>query len=558
MRCLKTVLGTVVLGMAGSLAEGQSVNTLIKAGDAIVGIGAMRVVPYIAIADSQLWVARIGTDSPDGDRDFVVLRNGFVTLREGMTLFNPAGAKLDDWTSLAVNANADLAMAVTLKMPPNMNNPDGFTTPGLLFNLTPLAIKDQIINAAGLGPNSDWDKFESVKVNARNEVFFLGEINNTAVGGGDSKEDVLARIRVDSRGNILETTILATKDQTVPVLGSKVAGLGGTEHILDVNDQGDFITYVGAAAVQGVVKNSVLINMDTIVAQERQPIPGLADTQWQGLVAAKVSINNKREYIVTGNSRNTIDNTNAFLIVKNGEKFAQLGDIIPTISPSPMIANGLSPVVITDPGDVFWVVRFNTTDDAFARNYEPIIQRNVTTVNGNLVIGIIADENCLAVSRNGRFFAGRVDIQSVGFAIAFVDFGLIKENVGCAGRNPATLKVTSGKPLVGQSMVLSLDNGQRPGVTPFLAFATQPARSDGCGFVVPWGEVLISPAHIRATRVLAPWDGINPAETTLNVPNDLALVDAVFYAQGAFRDPSLPPRREFRLTNALEFRLGPP
>lgn len=548
MRTAKTILALAVLAGTARQGAGQepTVTAFLKQDQAILGVGGVRSTPYVTINDSRLWAARIGTDFVDSERDFVVLRNGFVTLREGMAIFNPAGYILDDWNSLTLSNRGDFGMLLKITNATESKE-------GVFWNLVPVVLGGQAIVSPLLGANSVYDKFRNIKMNGDNVMYVVASINNTAVGSGNSKEDALIRLDLSSTGALLATTVLATKDMNLPLIpGAKVTTLSATEHGMDVNRQGDVIVQVSAGPGQG--KTAVWINLDTIVAQEQQdtPIPGV---KWRGLGGAKCGINNNGGYVVSGNT----DATDSFLIVKSGQKFVAGGDILPQFSTGPVQQNSLSPIVLTDHDDVFWVARFaGTSDDAFARNYEPIVQRNRTTVEGNLVVGIVADENAFSVSPNGRFFIGRVDIQSVGFSVVFIDFGLVEEIPGCTG-NPGQLKLVSGKPLVGQTMMLSVDNGQAPGVIPTLAFSTRPAiPNNPCGLPTVFGEVLISPANTRLIEILDPWNGVDPVTYELAVPNLISLVDATFYAQAAFFDSKRPSSEKYRLTNALRFELGPP
>jgi len=61
---------------------------------------------------------------------------------------------------------------------------------------------------------------------------------------------------------------------------------------------------------------------------------------------------------------------------------------------------------------------------------------------------------------------------------------------------------------------------------------------------------------ITNTYVLPAWDGVNPSELQLAIPNVMALVDEAFYLQGMFG--ILGRHRSYRFTNALEYRFGPP
>jgi hypothetical protein len=57
------------------------------------------------------------------------------------------------------------------------------------------------------------------------------------------------------------------------------------------------------------------------------------------------------------------------------------------------------------------------------------------------------------------------------------------------------------------------------------------------------------------TLFVPPWDGTNPTTQTAAIPNQLALVDSVFFAQGWFRRPGT---TDVRLTSGLRIEIGAP
>jgi hypothetical protein len=217
-------------------------------------------------------------------------------------------------------------------------------------------------------------------------------------------------------------------------------------------------------------------------------------------------------------------------------------------------------LALSNQGDVFWRasgVDANgiNVDDAFLRNYEPIVQRFKTLVNGEVVVSIVGDAECFGISSEGRFFVGRVEVQAIGSVLVFVDFGLVRERAGCSGRNSGSLRRHSGEARLGQRLQLAMDGGPRAGALPIVLFSRN-ARltADGCGASVPFGELMLA-APISQALVLAPWDGTNPSLLSTFIPASLSLVDSVFYAQGVFQDSS---PTSYRLTNALQIEIGPP
>jgi hypothetical protein len=540
MRCEKAIPALAILGLAAGLAHGQTPTALLKEGDTIIGMGALETISYLGVTDSKTWCSSVVTSFPDSTRDGALLRSGFLTLRENMLVPAPIGATLDEFTSLSFNNKGELGMILKTR------TSTGESVDALYYNLVPITTQTDFVTGPGIGPNSPWVQMTVAKLSGNNHLFVSGQINNQSITG--AREDVLIRYRLSDQGTILEQTILATKNMFLESIQAPVDTIGKTEHLLAVNNVGDIICLVNATGNRGI-----MINFDGFVAQEGRLSP--VGRNWTSLQLTKVGINDRREYVLTGTIQSTEQNDpTVFLIIKNGEKFAQSNDIIPTISPSPIGKGSTAPIWISNAGDVFWRCAAGS-EDAFCRNYEPIIQRNRTTINGNLVISVIADDHSFAISPEGRFLIGRVELQSVGASILFADFGLIQELPGCAN-NPGRLSRLSGEARLGNTFTLGLDDGPTPGALSFISFSRQPARANSsCGIATVYGELLIS-ANVLRTFTLAPWNGTDPSTLSISVPNTISLVDAVFYGQGVFSDPAHPV--DFRLTNGVKIEIGAP
>lgn len=544
MRSGKNLLGLVAAVSLASLVGAQDPRLLVQDGSTIIGMGSLTQISYVQILDTGTWTAFIDTDFSDTTRDGAILRSGFVTLREGSPLFLPAGATLDDFDSVNMSPSGFLAMCLRVI--------SGGTREALYWNTVPIALKDTILNSPLVGANTDWETFDIVKINGNNEVYVIGDVANPAVAG--AREATLCKFRMDAVGNILETQVLYTKGQFVDILETTVADLPNTEHSLSVNDRGDYLTLVqGTGAI-----NAFLINGTIDIAREGgpSPIPGRLWRPSGGLTnQPRLWLNNKGEYLFVGALEGT---GGTYLIVKNGEKFAQSGDVYPSFSTGTLINGTAAPVMLTDNGDVFWRADSSlNTDDAFLRNFTPIIQANSTVFNGVLVTAVEQTDNAFSVSPNGRFFAGRVDLQIGGEAALFVDFGLIEEIPGCAGNEP-TLAVTDGLALPGDSMTFAMDLGQTVGALPILIFSSrQSIPGSPCGVPTAYGELLISNANRVGRAILPPWN-LTASTVTLNVPPDPLLVNQAFYAQGVFRDVPGSSAPDFALTNGLKFVFGAP
>lgn len=547
MRCAKAILGLATLGLATPILDGQSPRILFRDEDPIIGVGGVDRVDYIAVGDSGSWLSLVESDVADNNVDRCLLRSGFLTLREGMNLPLPTGAVLDDWGSISLASNGDLGQVLRIRIS------GGSASDALYWNLSPLGIKGEVLNIPPFPPNTTFDGARVVRVTADRTVVALIKVRNTRT------VDALMRYRMDAQGNVLQREVLATKDDFNPVLETAIDTLGTDsvpEHSLAMNRRGDF-----ALPVQGIGRKVIMKNMDTIVAQELLPSPVPGRT-WgmNAFVLAKVAINDLGDVVYSGALTpigGTGDPTN-LLIAKNDTKFAQSGDVIPALSPSPL-GKQAPLLAVTNRGDVFW--RASPTSGtaggaAFMINHTPLIQEAVTVVDGNLVLTIPGGDDCFAVSPEGRFLLARATLQSVGDAVLYVDFGLISELPGCLGLNQGTLRHLSGVARIGQQIQVGMDDGPAPGALPLFFFSRRPSlTAEGCGLPSQVGELMLA-APYSNLFVLPAWDGVNPSVFTINVPNNMALVDATFYAQGLFGDPDQP--TSFRLTNGLKFEIGPP
>jgi hypothetical protein len=547
MRIEKTLLGLSVLALAPAV-QAQTVAPLVSEGDTVIGVGAIQTFNPVSVGltDSRMWTMIADTDFTNIQEDVVLLRNGFVTLREGASLIQPAGASINQFISVNLANNGNLGMILA---PRNPSIPNG----NLYWNLIRVADLEAPIPSPDLGANTKWLKFEIVKLNTKNQIFVIGDINNTAVTG--NREDALVRYDLDPLGNVLSTTVLVTKDQFNETLGTSVTGLAvsPTEHVLAVNKHGDWLTFIAGFGVEGL-----MINGDTIVALELSQ--SSVGRFWRTFDLAKVAINDFGEYVVTGALEpNGSNDVTTYLIEKNGQKFVQAGDVIPGYSTSPIAAGRAGPIWIANTGDVFWRAETQAGEPTYMRNFDPIVKSGTTLVLGNLITDLPPNEHSFTISPDGRFLLGRIQsLQTVGESSVLVDFGVVVEIPGCTG-NPGRLFKTAGDARLGETFQLAMDDGQEPGVLPIISFATQPRLpGSDCGVIIPAGELLISPTNRIANLFLPTWNGSTPTGINIAIPNSPALVDLKLWAQGFFRDVTGPSAEPTRLTNGLRIEIGAP
>jgi hypothetical protein len=528
-----------LLALAAPFAA-QTPASLLQEGDTLIGIGGVTSLGVYGIDDARGWSAVVDTTFSDINRDIILLAYGTMTLREGMSLQQPAGAILDDFDGVDMTIEGHLAMTLRLRVPGQASLQEY-----LFWNLTPLANKGGPVSSPLVGAGTIWDGLNAVWANDANSVWVLGKIQNPIVPG--IREDVLSRFDLDASGGVLDFEVLATKGQElVAFQNAPVNTLPLARTAYAFNGRGDAL-HVATTTVGSVV----LLNLETSIAEEVGPSP--VGRFWRSLGGAKVGLNDAGETVVAGLLDG--DAASDFLIVKNGAKFVQEGDVLPELSPSPIGEGGTAPVRIANSGDVFWRASASGAV-AFMRNQTPIVRQGSTRLGAALVTVVETGDDAFEISPNGRYFVGRVTLETGSSAFAYVDLGLILPIPGCHG-NPGRLRVSAGAARVGASLTFELDQGHLAGALTRINFATR-ARVPGseCGVLGLLGESLLSPAHRVGSLLGPPWSGAGPVSVSVAIPSDLALIDATLFAQGSFRRPGS--RLDVTLTNALRLEIGAP
>ncbi len=538
MRCRKAILGLGLLGLSIS-ASAQTPESVVENGSTILGLGAMTSLDIVSVNNAKMWMAVIDTTWSDTNQDGVLLRSGFATVREGMFFAAPAGSWLDEMDSLSINNRGNIAMAARARQPGVAG-----AVEAVAFNLKFVLLKGAPYASPFAPAAAVWDTVDFVRINDNNTVLAVGSLRVP------SRQSAAEKLHLDDFGNVLSKSYVANFGQPIPSLpGVQITAFLANESSVAMNNHGDIVSYNTTTG-----GNMILLNVDQVLARESEasPIPGRT---WRTLSVTRNAINDRGDYVLSGNLNG--DTTTAYLIVKNGQKFAQQGDVIPALSPLPIAGSAGAPIHLSINGDVFWRTSVTGgTADAYMRNHEPVVVNGQTSLDGRLVTKIETLDSTFAVSQNGRFLVGSVELSGVGDALVFVDFGLALELPGCAA-NPGKLAVSAGAARVGEQIEFSMDNGHVAGAVARINFSTsQRVPGSDCGVIGPFGEVLISGANRVGSLVPPPWNGTGPTKISITIPPDLALVDAVFFAQGQFRRPGT--RLDITLTNALRLEIGAP
>ncbi|MSR61646.1 MAG: hypothetical protein EXS08_04250 [Planctomycetes bacterium] len=519
-----------------SASWAQTPSPRIREGDALPSGDHVTFVGTNQIDDRGSWLSLVDSDFADVTQDAFLLRDGQVLVREGVNVAGPAGATLDDFVFVASGAGGDYVSILKVQLGVEQIY-------GLYFDDQLVALQHGAVGAPEVSAAATWGHFQGAWLNGSRALLVLGEISNPDVAG--PKEDALVRFQLDGAGAVVSKNVLLTKGQFVPAVNGKVNILGSLATTCALNASGDFLSLVYPTGGPG----ALLENLDIVLAREGDPAP-IAGRSY-GLLS-KVALNDFGESAFTATLDGTTD---TYCIIRNGQKFAQAGDVVPFL-PSPLGNGSAAPLSLANSGDLFWRASDATGASAtFLRNMEVIVQENVTQIGGALVTRVALDRDAFDASPDGRFWAGRVELQGIGDALVTADFGLVVPVQGCA-TNTAQLRKASGDALTGQRLTLALDGAQALGALPALLVGTRGIRSSaGCGAATVGGELLVEPASRIATLFGAPWTGA-AVPFVIDIPPAAALVDLELFTQGVFAQAGGAP--SLRLANALRIQVGAP
>lgn len=160
-----------------------------------------------------------------------------------------------------------------------------------------------------------------------------------------------------------------------------------------------------------------------MIAREGTPSP-VPGRNWGALFRPSLSLNNAGDWAI----RDALDDTDVLsneVIVKNGVKFVQEGDVLPAVAPFNLRKFGLGAAHLSDSGSILWFARWSdpdaTRNEGLFLDDRLIVQKGVTVAtDGTLVAGIDDRDGKHYISPDGRYviFLGyREDGKQVVFML---------------------------------------------------------------------------------------------------------------------------------------------
>ena len=540
----------VTLGTA--VAEGQSVRKLVANGDVIFGVGTVTNILEYTVSDGGDWLvlveAQIGTSSGE-----VLLRNGIPTLQENDYLITPEGARVKSMELPSFNGAHDIGWNMSFT---------GFPTTqdtGCFFNSRILAQEGGPCNAPDFGAGTVWKSFTLARLNDSHQVLCSGMVDDPTFSG--PTDVALVRFTVDQNGFLLSEEVMLTEGTRYDNL-QPLSSIGTTANSLAFNNRGDFMAFVDTTDSANLDGN-IFYNQDSIAREGKaSPIPG---RNWSTLAGPRLDLNDYGDYVYNGQLDG--DGATNSIIVKNNQKFVQELDVLPATAPFHITSFQTTPLHVTNAGNVVWFGQINDSDASRNKiifwDERAMVRIGITRVGSQFINTLRLFGAAFFVPPDGRhlIFWAKLDDGTIG--VFLMDLGLVTPMSDCVG-NTGKLAFSGGLPLLGERLTFDMDAGQGPGVLPVFMLSTAPVTGwPPCGLDTGiTGELLIdvspglgNPAYFK---IGSPWVGV-PVRHHLDIPNDVALTGAEFYAQGLFWDlGDQLPAQNLLLTNGLRIAVAMP
>lgn len=567
MKPLPVVSSLAVLALLAPLPAAQTPVVLVARGQEIPGVGSVTEILNFAINDSGEWLAHVLTDAatnPD-----VVLRDGFLSLRQGTLLGKPVGSRIASFRSLNIDAQGnslwDMGIGTNAAVPEDLSS-------GIFFNAKLIAQAEtanppsmqiapgMFMNLPGYGRTARWLRFNGVvKANNNRQLVVGCVIDDPSITG--AADDALVLLTVDSQGNVLSSVDIAHELGVVAALSSPVNGNNGLPLALgagfDINDRGDVLWQVRTNGPTAVMLNETVLVRGGDVA-----IPGFT---WSAVFPSRLSLNDRGDWAMINTLSNGPQNQRGLMTV-NKQPFIRQRSTFTAITPM-LVDNwgNNAPVLLANTGEPFYRLGWTgpaETNLGILYGKEILARKGVTRVQELFISDMPDGADAIAISPGGRYLLYEADMEDGQNFLVQLDVGRVTPLASCAA-NAGQLARQKGFAVAGKTVTVTIDKGQGIGVTPFLMASDRPIFTyPPCGVSTPSGELLIdfgANGNPFLVTIGTPWAG-NPVTITLPIPNNPLLVDLKVYVQGMFANIGnvVPGVEKLRLTNAIEMEIGAP
>ncbi|MGE0480060.1 MAG: hypothetical protein AB7Q17_06265 [Phycisphaerae bacterium] len=424
----------ILVGTAASLAVAGSdytLSLLLYETQAAPDGSLITDISTVAVNDAGDWFVTVTTDNADPDLRFVMIRNGTQFARENDALAAPVGSNISSFDSQRINANGDAGWNLFLR------NTGGTTNDsGIFFNTTLLIQESAVSNATDFSPGTPYIGFFEVRMNDANQLASVLSVDDPAIT--TSVDRALMRLDYDPGMGILTEAVVYKEGDVLPGQEQALTDFGTTHDTFGFNNAGD-VLYV-ASLTGNTATNGVIYRNDTLIAQKGDPSPVDARTYANIGTSTKVAINDAGDVVFKASLAG--DLATDTILIRNGQKFMQEGDLAPQVGGETLTGFGTGPVWINDLGVVWYGAWTGATanNHGLFLNDQLLIRRGVTTIDGFNVTTVAGSvngsggiSNGFETSPNGRYIILRAVIEDPANPGVFPTAVLLLTRAGLPG-----------------------------------------------------------------------------------------------------------------------------
>lgn len=558
--------------LTSSAALAQEPVSLVRVGDAIPGAGHVARIDRMHVSSSGDWVVQVTTDHPT-IRAAVLTPQG-VLRKVGDAVAAPAGATLASFGAIseeglvqALTWNATLAGTAAGAADAIFEDLSG--------SASHLLIQSGELTSASTGdfpPGTVWASFADYQGPGVDGASLLrGTVSDPTLPAGAAS--FVARAYHFYFGSCCFIELLAEEGHPAPGLPEIIEQVRLSPWSAAIDHVGDSLVLwscdlAGPTSSDGCVfKSSGPPSgfVDALLAREGAPAPVPGRT-WGALENPSVDVIGTNKWSLRA-ELDASDPSSDGIVVRNGAKFVQEGDVHPAFAPFAIDDLGQGRALLLPDGKLVWYAHWNDTSapaEALLYEHLPVVRAGVTNVAGVPIVDLAADEHAFTLSRNGQYLIFR-GARAGGPEEAFLlDLGGMSTY--------CTSKPTSQYcfPTIGWT-------GTLPSASAPSGFLVQangtPALAKGLFLYGTSGPADL-PFHHNHVCVAAPIRRVNPAQlggnqdcfgklqvdfnAWIHSGLDATLVPGQWvHSQFWFRDSGYPPPYDFGLTKGLEFYILP-
>ena len=397
--CLVTCCTVIAFATPGFGGDSQpfTITPLVLEGDDVPEFHSVTRIDNLAVNNSGEWIVEADTTAPI-DRDSVLLRNGKLYLRKGDPLDMPKGATIDTFDTVNINNLGISGWNFFLD-----GTPDGSHNSGMYLNTQLLIQESDISTAKGFTPGTPYIGFFEAKINNNDppQLLVMASVDDPNIPS--SVDRALVVVDLSGAGPGFTETVIFKEGDVLPGQVEAIADLQTGPHDFAFNDLGD-VMFIADLAGDTTVDGAVYVNGD-LLAQEGSPSP-IKGRNWLNLNAAVVDLNKNLDYAYRGQLDG--DTTTDEIIIANGARLVQEGDVLPDTNGQPITGFGISgPIHIDDHGQTIWYGQWTDPNlgatSGLFRDHSLLVQQNVPTEEGFLFSLISGRQDTFNISDNGRF-----------------------------------------------------------------------------------------------------------------------------------------------------------